>query len=365
MVLRPAVYLLTAVILSTSGGAAGNTLPIVTNVVTAARGDTVVVNYDLLDPDGDRMTVLLQFAGSEVRIDGPGAGIAGDIGRGVETGTGMLITLERSSLPAALPRPIVARVLAYDGSGLGAEMIAVDSSSGPDYLIDRFELTNEQFAAFVRSDGYEIMEHWIVDDGSIEIQETGWNYAGRFLWQAPRYWDLTANPPWSTDPWSPHATSPVLGISWFEAYAYCKWAGRRLPTSGEWREAAGLIDQPYPWGDDRASGATVPVYDLANVKLGYKGYTSGEFTSDRFEFAAPVGRFSPRGDSPLGLADVIGNVWEWCSDVVAVVDYGTFSCATRPLKGGSWATRMAELEDPTKDLCPLYRTDTTGFRCCR
>ena len=52
-------------------------------------------------------------------------------------------------------------------------------------------------------------------------------------------------------------------------------------------------------------------------------------------------------------------------DVVAVVDYGTFSCATRPLKGGSWATGMAELKDATKDLCPLYRTDTVGFRCCR
>jgi formylglycine-generating enzyme required for sulfatase activity len=71
------------------------------------------------------------------------------------------------------------------------------------------------------------------------------------------------------------------------------------------------------------------------------------------------------GDSPLGIVDPVGNVWEWCSDVIAVVDYGTFSCATRPLRGGSWATAMPELDDPVKDLCPLYRTETIGFRCFR
>ena len=360
-----ALPLAAAVWLASAMAAPGNTLPIVTNVEVAAAEDTVIVAYDVADPDDDTMTVILRFAGSELLLKGSTEGLAGDIGGGVSTGEGKVITVAREILPTELSEPLAARVLAHDGRGLGGEMIAVDSASGPDFLIDRFELTNEQFAAFVRSDGYELMEHWIVDDGTLEIVETGWNYAGRFRWQAPRYWDLTANPPWSKDPWSSRATSPVLGVSWFEAYAYCKWAGRRLPTSGEWREAAGVIDRPYPWGDDRAAGATAPVYDLANIKIGYEGYTWEDFTSDGSEFAAPVGRFSPRGDSPLGLTDVIGNVWEWCSDVVAIVDYDTFSCATRPLMGGSWATAMAELNGPTKDLCPLYRTDTIGFRCCR
>jgi formylglycine-generating enzyme required for sulfatase activity len=345
--------------------AAANTVPIVTDVRTVTDGDTIRITYDVLDPDDDRMTVLLRFAGSEFLLDGPADGAGGEIGSGIASGGNKVITVSRERLPAELQSAPVARVLAHDGTGLGGEMIAVDSTSGPDYMIDRYELTNEQFAAFVRSDGYEMMEYWIIDDGSIEIQETGWNYAGRFRWQAPRYWDLTRDPPWSSDPWSNRATGPVLGVSWFEAYAYCKWAGRRLPTSGEWREAAGMLECQYPWGDGRAAGAAPPLYDLANVRLGYEGYAFEQFTSDGVEFAGPVGQFSPRGDSPLGLADVIGNVWEWCSDVVAVVDYGTFSCATRPLKGGSWATAMAELRDPTKDLCPLYRTDTVGFRCCR
>lgn len=344
---------------------AANTLPIVTNVGIAAREDSIRITYDVVDPDGDAMTVLLRFAGSDVLLEAAGEGVVGDLGGGVTSGEDKAIAVARAALPTDLSEPLVPRVLASDGRGLGGEMIPVDAASGPDFLIDRFELTNEQFAAFVRSDGYEFMDYWIIDDGSLEITETGWNYAGRFRWQAPRYWDPTADPPWSTDPWSSHATSPVLGISWFEAYAYCKWAGRRLPTSGEWREAAGLLERPYPWGQDPTADAAPPVFDLANVKLGYEGYTFRGFMGDGFEFASPVGWFSPRGDSPLGLADVIGNVWEWCSDVVAVVDYSTFSCATRPLKGGSWATGMSELRDPTKDLCPLYRTDTLGLRCCR
>jgi formylglycine-generating enzyme required for sulfatase activity len=352
-------------LLTTVVVASANTLPIVTGVKVAASGDTVRVTYDVVDPDDDEMTIALRFAGSDILLDGPSDGVGGDVGPGVVSGEGRLIKLSHGALEGIPSTPPAPRVLAHDGRGIGGEMIAVECASGPDFLIDRYELTNEQFAAFVRSDGYELMQYWIVDDGSLEIEETGWNYAGRFRWHAPRYWDLSADPPWSTDPWSNLATSPVLGVSWFEAYAYCKWAGRRLPTSGEWREASGIVDRPYPWGDGRSAGAPAPFYDLANVKLGYEGYESAGFTSDGSEFAAPVGRYSPRGDSPLGLADVIGNVWEWCSDVVAIVDYDTFSCATRPLKGGSWATGMAELDDPTKDLCPLYRTDTVGFRCCR
>jgi len=365
MHVRPSLLLVPLAILSASVGADANTLPIITNVRTAARGDTVLVEYDLFDPDGDEMTVLLRFAGTEIRLNGPSGGVAGDLGSGITSGEGRMMTIDRRALPAELPEPVTARVLAYDGSGLGGEMTAVKSASGPDYLIDRYELTNEQFAAFVRSDGYEIMEYWIIDDGSIEIQETGWNYAGRFRWQAPRYWDPSANPPWSTDPWSNLPTSPVLGLSWFEAYAYCKWSGRRLPTSSEWREAAGIVERAYPWGDASTPETAGPVYDLANVRFGYKGYAFEGFAADGFEFAAPVGAFCPAGDSPLGLADAIGNVWEWCSEVVTVVDYDTFSCATRPIRGGSWATGMTELRDSTKDLCPLYRTDTVGFRCCR
>ena len=343
----------------------GNVLPLITNVSVETAGDTVRVAYDVDDPDGDSMTVLLRFAGADGGVARPIAGIGGDLGPGVTSGTGKVITIDRAAATCELPEPFVPRLLAHDGTGLGGEMIAVASTGGPDFLVDRYETTNEQFAAFVRSDGYEFMDFWLVDDGTIEIVETGWNYAGKFRWLAPRFWDPSAEPPWLSDPHSGLASTPVLGASWFEAYAYCKWAGRRLPSSSEWLEAAGLNVSPYSWGDDRTQGMTPPGFALANVRFGYEGYTFGGFTEDGSEHTAPVGSHSPIGDSPLGLADAIGNAWEWCSDVVAVIDYGTFSCATRPLRGGSWATAMPELDNPVKDLCPLHRTETIGFRCFR
>jgi len=300
--------------------------------------------------------------GTELRFEAPGDGVTGDLGPGVTSGVGREITIDAGAV--ALPDPLVPRLLAHDGRGYGSEMIAVASTTGPDFLIGRYEITNEEFAAFVRADGYEFMEYWVVDDGSIEIEETGWNYCGSFHWAAPRHWDLTVEPPWSADLKSPRPDTPVLGLSWFEAYAYCRWSGRRLPIGSEWREAAGVLRSVYPWGDEPLEGTRVPRYDLANVRFDYKGYNYDGLTTDGFEYAAPVGSFSPRGDSPLGLADAIGNVWEWCQDPVAVVEHATYSCATRLLIGGSWATGIPDLEKEPKDLCPLYRPDTAGFRCC-
>lgn len=327
-------------------------------------GDSlIVVTYDVLDPDGDHMTVMLLAAGGEVWFGGSEHGVSGDIGPGIGSGSGKRIVLRPRALSELLDDGFVPRLRAFDGVGYGGEMIRVEPSDGPAFLIDRFELTNEEFAVFVRSDGYEIREYWIVDDGSIDVADTGWNYCGRFRWQAPRYWDLSETPPWSGDRHSGQAAAPVLGVSWFEAYAYARWAGKRLPKEAEWVIAAGLRERSFPWGDDVTFGSRPPTYALANCKLGHRGYTYQEFTSDGSEFAAPVGSYSPQGDGPLGLSDAVGNVWEWCDDVVAVVDYGTFSCATRPLRGGSWATGLVELRQAAKALCPLYRMDTVGFRC--
>ena len=355
--------LATWVALALAAPAAANTLPNITDVVVTACGDSLHIAYDVSDPDGDTMDVILYVAGSDVTISADAPGVTGDIGPGIESGPGRTISIDAAAAGLGAQGPFVPRLLAYDGTGYGAEMVAVQSVGGPDFLIDRYEVTNQQFAAFMRSDGYERMEFWIIDDGSLDIEETGWNYAGRFRWTAPHHWDPSAEPPWSTDTKSGAASSPVLGISWFECYAYCKWAGHRLPTSSEWHEAAGLREATYPWGDSQSEGQTLPGFELANIKYGHAGYSFGEFSSDGFEFAAPVGYYSPQGDSPLGLADAFGNVWEWCLDAVTVVNYGTYSCATRPLRGGSWATSAAELGKPFKDLCPLYRIDTAGFRC--
>jgi formylglycine-generating enzyme required for sulfatase activity len=147
----------------------------------------------------------------------------------------------------------------------------------PDFWIDVYPVTNVRFALFLAAGGYDRPELW---------NEEGWDWKCRRRMRRPSMWGQAG---WDGP------DQPVAGVSWYEADAYARWAGRRLPTDAEWEKAArGTDGRRYPWGDDW------PTADLANF-----GLMIGRTT--------PVGLY-PGGVSPYGCHDMAGNVNNWISD---------------------------------------------------
>jgi formylglycine-generating enzyme required for sulfatase activity len=145
------------------------------------------------------------------------------------------------------------------------------------FWIDLYPVTNGRYRRFLESGGYDDAEWWTAE---------GWAWKARRRVREPRTWGEAG--------WDGH-DQPVAGVSWYEADAYARWAGRRLPTDAEWEKAArGTDGRRFPWGDDW------PVATLANFD-NLVGRTT------------PVGLY-PDGVSPYGCHDMAGNVNNWVSD---------------------------------------------------
>jgi sulfatase modifying factor 1 len=198
------------------------------------------------------------------------------------------------------------------------------------FWIDRTEVTNGQFSAFARATGYvttaERKPDWAtlkeqLPPGTAKPEESVLE-AASLVFSPPdhaialddysQWWSWKKGADWK-HPRGPGSTIkgkeryPVVHISWYDAHAYCKWAGKRLPTEAEWEFAArgGLSGSVYPWGD-QAVDAGKPKGNF------WEGHFPDKNTErDHFYYAAPVGSFRPNG---YGLFDMAGNVWEWCAD---------------------------------------------------
>jgi formylglycine-generating enzyme required for sulfatase activity len=181
----------------------------------------------------------------------------------------------------------------------------------PDYWIGRYPVTVEEFAVFVRAGGYNTAEYW---------SSEGWAKRFEAKWTTPRLWDESR--------WTGDDRQPVIGVSWFEAQAYCRWlsiqTGRsyRLPLEAEWEKAArGTKGRIFPWGDEWEESRCNTV-------------------EARMNHTTPVDKFSPKGDSPFGIADMAGNVWEWCRsgwvDEYVYPEGRVPSANRRVVRSGAW-----------------------------
>ena len=220
-----------------------------------------------------------------------------------------------------------------------------------DFFMMRHPVTNKQFEQFIRETGH----------------------------RAPLFWKNNTYP-------EDQADHPVVGVSYYDALAFCAWAADvtglpiRLPTEPEWEKAArGPEPQLYSWGNEWRSG-------VCNISEEKRNGTSS------------VGQYSPQGDSPYGIADMGGNVQEWCSSLFGSYPYdptdgreahvydlhnrdllpklietgctsmpesGEASLGKSVIRGGSWRESRFQARCAYRSwAAPMHRSDDTGFRCC-
>ncbi|SFR44630.1 iron(II)-dependent oxidoreductase [Marinobacter daqiaonensis] len=230
------------------------------------------------------------------------------------------------------------------------------------FAIARAPVTNREFLTFVEDGGYRRRDLW---------SRAGLEWLTGSGLEAPRYWRRGASGVWQVrqfDRWAdlpPH--QPVNHVCWYEAEAYCRWAGRRLPTEVEWEVAASRAPDDsgddltedkrlFPWGDGH------PRPELANLD----GQRLG---------CVDVAAF-PEGDSAFGCRQMLGNVWEWTDSLFKPYpgfkpdlyqDYSApwFDEGRRVLRGGSWATRARLINNNYRNFFTPDRGDPpAGFRTC-
>lgn len=203
------------------------------------------------------------------------------------------------------------------------------------FYMDKFEVTVEKYAEFMRAKNRSEPEHWDQVDGN------------------------------------KHRNFPVVGADWHDAKTYCEWAGKRLPTEAEWEKAArGTDGRAYPWGNEPPKGPFdafmfANFMNTLNLRVDEDSYSKRVKAVDHADF----------GQTSYGLKGMAGNVSEWTADWYGEDYYGKSpvrnptgppSGQFRVLRGGSWHSALVDVRSANRDMeAPTMRRGDIGFRCAQ
>ena len=273
--------------------------------------------------------------------------------------------LHASAPPAG--RSLAAREVLVPGGpftmGTSTEPWALDNERPahvvevPAFVIDAAAVTNGEYAEFIAAGGYDDQRWW---------SDVGWAHRVSAGLTAPEFWERDGSGEWYRRRFGVvervPADEPVVHVCFHEAEAYARWAGKRLPTEAEWEKAARYDpttgrSRRFPWGDEE------PTAEHANL-------------GQRHLQPAAAGAF-PLGASPLGVQQLVGDVWEWTSsgwhpypgfEVFPYPEYSQvfFGGDYRVLRGGSFGTDPAAIRSTFRNWDhPIRRQIFSGFRCAR
>jgi len=227
-----------------------------------------------------------------------------------------------------------------------------------DFKIDAMPVTNHNYLDFIEDGGYKKFSFWLSD---------GWEIVCNQRWQAPLYWQLEENGAWCKSDFRGKqkikdiGNEPVTNVSYYEAWAYARWAGKRLPTEAEWEKAAAwdedkMVKHLYPWGNEPAND------NNSNLLESHLWHTieTGSLPTSR---------------SYYGCHQMISDMWEWTSS--EFMPYPGFQTGfaeyndkwfgnQKVLRGGSFATSRHQARNTYRNFfrCP-ERWMIAGFRCAK
>ncbi|MFN8484810.1 MAG: SUMF1/EgtB/PvdO family nonheme iron enzyme [Anaerolineae bacterium] len=221
------------------------------------------------------------------------------------------------------------------------------------FWLDLTPVTNAMYADFVKSSGYKKQEFWT---------KGGWEWVQANKKQGPEDYNGFTD-----------GEQPRVGVTWFEAYAYCRWCGGRLPTEAEWEWAArGPENRKYPWGNEFDGTRVV-------MELFWKNYLPSRMSDVNSlasgKTAAVNASTRVEGASWVGVLDMSGHVWEWTGSLYRLYPYNdmdgreSLDDVGNPcvLRGGSWDSKISSDLQATSRYkkLPFVVANNIGFRCAR